>query len=382
MNSRERLLTAFNHRIPDRIPWSGLVTDYFMNSHRDRYGQISSSDFLKLAGADVFNWLGMEAYSENVTVETYSDGKLLEKDKDGNWLVEFYNYLNRIDYYRDKGTVLRKYITPLGELSAEFKYASRSQTVFISKYPVRKIQDYRIFTYMIESLEYRDLSGYFRDEENALGDFGLNAAMLHSTPVYELIQCFMGLECFHYFFFDYRIETQELTDRIFKKYRQCYEIYSDTVIPAVVIPEDAGTTLYSPVFFKRYLKPVIEEYNSIIKNRGKISVLHACGHLDGLKKPLSEIGLDCIESVSPPPTGNVSIKELRQYLPGVCIMGGIPANCYLLEPDAFKKYVIQLIMENRDGGNFILSSGDSIPSDARAENIESIRELADTYGRY
>ncbi|MHB8280293.1 MAG: hypothetical protein ACYDIA_21965 [Candidatus Humimicrobiaceae bacterium] len=47
MNSRERLLTAFNHKIPDRIPWSGLITDYFINSYKKKYGEINPADFLK-----------------------------------------------------------------------------------------------------------------------------------------------------------------------------------------------------------------------------------------------------------------------------------------------------------------------------------------------
>lgn len=235
---------------------------------------------------------------------------------------------------------------------------------------------------MIESLEYEDLGKYFADMENEIGGSGMNAAVLHSTPVYELIQCFMGMENFHYLFFDYRKETLELINKMFKKFIQCYEVYAKTDIPAIVIPEDASTTLYSPAFFDEYLNPVINEYCRIINSRDKISVVHACGHLEGLKKSFSRIDVDCIESVSPPPTGNVSIREFKKALPGVCIMGGIPANCYLKELDDFKKYVSELILENKDRGNFILSSGDSVPADAKIENIRSIPYLIEKYGKY
>ncbi len=149
-----------------------------------------------------------------------------------------------------------------------------------------------------------------------------------------------------------------------------------------MIPEDASTTLYSPSFFNEYLSPVLNEYCSIINNKDKISIIHACGHLDGLKESFSRIDVDCIESVSPPPTGNVSIKEFKKALPGICIMGGIPANCYLLELDDFKKYVVELIFENKNGGNFILSSGDSVPADAKIENIRSIPDIINEYGQY
>ena len=382
MNSRERLLTAFNHKIPDRIPWSGLITDYFINSYKNKYGEISPTDFLKEVGADVVNWIGMKAKSKGVVVQTYVNNILIETDKSGDWLVEFYNYLGNIDYYKNKGVTVRKFITPLGELTAEFTFAPGSHTVFISKFPIKKIEDYKVFAYMIESLEYEDLGEHYKEQEDELGQYGINAAVLHSTPVYELIQCFMGLESFYYFFFDYYKETKDLIDIIFSKFRQCYDIYSNTVIPAVVIPEDAGTTLYSPAFFDKFLKPVIKEYSKIINSAGKVSIIHACGHLEGLKKSLSEVNVDCIESVSPPPTGNVSISEFKKSLPGVCIMGGIPANYYLLEVDDFKEYIKQLILENKVGGNFILSSGDSVPFGAKLENIKAIPDLIESYGKY
>lgn len=384
MNSRERLLAVLNHKIPDKVPWSGLITNYFINSHKSEYGEISPADFLKKMGADVFNWLGIEARSEGVKVLTYANESLIETDDTGNWLTEFYNYISNIEYYKSytKKAIVREYITPLGKLTAKFMYTPKSHTVFISEFSIKKIEDYKIFLYMIESLEYEYLGAYYKEKEDEIGEYGINAVMLHSTPVYELIQCFMGLERFHYFFFDYRKDTLKLIDKIFSKFCQCYELYTKTNIPAIVVPEDASTTLYSPAFFDAYLKPAIKEYCRIINSAGKISVVHACGHLEGLKKSLSEVNADCIESVSPPPTGNVSIKDFREALPGVCIMGGIPANCYLLELCDFKRYIKELIIENKDGGNFILSSGDSVPSDAKIENIEKISELVEKFGIY
>lgn len=118
-------------------------------------------------------------------------------------------------------------------------------------------------------------------------------------------------------------------------------------MPVTLVPEDASTTLYSPEFFNKHLKPIIREYCKIIKEAGEIAVVHACGHLKGLTKiiKLKEIGMDCIESVSPPPTGNVNLHNFKKALPGVCVMGGIHANAWLFELEDFKKYVKELIIE-------------------------------------
>jgi hypothetical protein len=384
MDSRERLLVTLNHKIPDRLPWSGLITDYFMNFHKNELGDISTIDFLKKAGADVFNWLGMSAKSPGVEVRTYKDGELIKKDKNGDWLVEFYNYIGNINYYKSNinNTITREYITPIGKLTAKFTYTPKSNTIFISEFPIKSVGDYKIFIYMIESLEYQDQYKYFADMNARVGRFGINVAALHSTPVYELIQCFIGLEKFYLLLFDYYSETLKLIDTILRKFIQCYKTYSKTNIPAILIPEDASTTLYSPSFFDEHLKPALNEYCQIINDAGKISIIHACGHLKGLKESLSKINVDCIESVSPPPTGNITVNELKKALPEVCIMGGIPANHYLLDNEAFINLIKELILKNKDKGNFILSSGDSVPADAKIDNIISIPDIIDKYGEY
>jgi uroporphyrinogen-III decarboxylase len=171
-------------------------------------------------------------------------------------------------------------------------------------------------------------------------------------------------------------------DLMLAKFLDCYNLYTKTEIEAILIPEDASTTIYSPKIFDNYIKPVLKKYCDIIKSFDKIAIIHACGHLKNLTKSLSEAGADCIESISPPPTGNINISEFKKAMPGVCVMGGIPANVFLLELDKFKEYVKNLIIENKIGGNFILSSGDSVPSNAKVENIKSISELVNKYGQY
>ena len=384
MTSRERLLAALQHEIPDRVPWSALINNYFLEAQEKKYRSMSATDFLQEMKADLFDWVGLEAKSKDVVIETYIDGKHYRTDDTGDWLTEFYDYIVDIDYYRNpRGRIVKRvFKTPNGQLTAEFTYTPVSHTVFISDYPIKRLEDYKTFRYMIESLEYLDLEKAFRDKESEIGAEGVTVAFLHATPAYELIQCFMGLERFHYFFYDYRKETLHLMDTMFHKFCECYRLSAKTAVPVVLISEDASTTMYSPMFFNRYLKPVLEEYCRIIRESGKVAVIHACGHLRDLVKSLGETGVDCIESVSPPPTGNISIREFKEAVPNLCVMGGIPANVFLFESEQFREYVKKLIIENKEGGNFILSSGDSVPSNARVENICAIPDLIEKYGRY
>ena len=139
MTSRERLLTTLRHNIPDRLPWSALVNNYFLEAQEGKYNKMGPGAFLKEIGADLFDWVGLEASNKDVVVETHIDGKYFSTDDSGSWLTDFYGYLVDIDYYRHPGgrTVERKFLTPLGELTAEFIYTPVSHTVFISDFPIK-----------------------------------------------------------------------------------------------------------------------------------------------------------------------------------------------------------------------------------------------------
>jgi len=67
----------------------------------------------------------------------------------------------------------------------------------------------------------------------------------------------------------------------------------------------------------------------------------------------------------------------------LCIMGDVPA--YLLafrSKDEVLAYCKRLIRGVGRGGGFILSSGCSIPANARVENVAALREAVDEWGEY
>jgi hypothetical protein len=385
MTPKQRLLKALKHEIPDRVPWSLLVNKYFLDVLPEEYRKLDPTQFLKHFYADGLSWLGFSSSGRNVNVKIYIDGKLYKTQEGGNWFSEFYDYLFNIDYYwgDDGRTVTREYITPVGTIKTECVYKENSQTVFISEYPLKTVDDFKIFSYMIDDLEYEYDAEYVNKELKTIGDDGIGALMLHASPAYELIWCFTGLENFHYLLFDHKKETTELLERMAQKYYTCYEMYvKNAPVPAVILPEDAGTTLYSPGIFDEHIKPALSRYCEIIHKYDKIPVMHACGHLRDLLKSIDETGVECIESMSPPPTGNITVRDVKKTLPGMCVMGGIPATVFTEDLDSFRSYVGGLIQKNKTGKNFILSSGDSVPADARLDNIKAIPDLIEQFGKY
>ena len=204
--------------------------------------------------------------------------------------------------------------------------------------------------------------------------------MLPGSPVITLLEEYMGPEKFIYCLSDHRKEIEDLLNAIEDNYMGCYSFYSKMKCEVIGTCEDTGNIVYSPKIFDKYIKPVLKRYRDITKDAGKIHMIHSCGHLRQLIPMLKDIQTDCLESVTPPPVGTVGIKELKEKLKGVCIMGGIPPNVFSYPLKDFKGYIRDLILEAKDCGRFILSSGDSTPADAKIDNLKAIPELIDKYG--
>jgi uroporphyrinogen-III decarboxylase len=82
--------------------------------------------------------------------------------------------------------------------------------------------------------------------------------------------------------------------------------------------------------------------------------------------------------------GDTDIFKAKEILgDSMCIMGDVPATLLAFgEPDEVRAYCKKLIEIVGEGGGFILSSGCSIPSNAKSQNVKAMREAVDEYGYY
>jgi uroporphyrinogen-III decarboxylase len=64
-------------------------------------------------------------------------------------------------------------------------------------------------------------------------------------------------------------------------------------------------------------------------------------------------------------------------------MGDVPAVLFRLgTPKDVEKYCMKLIQQVGEGGGFILSSGCSVPVDAKPENVKAMIDTAKKHGVY
>jgi len=82
--------------------------------------------------------------------------------------------------------------------------------------------------------------------------------------------------------------------------------------------------------------------------------------------------------------GDTDIFRAKEILGDtMCIMGDVPATLLAFgAPEEVRTYCRKLIEVVGEGGGFILSSGCSIPANAKPENVKAMRDAVDEYGRY
>lgn len=82
--------------------------------------------------------------------------------------------------------------------------------------------------------------------------------------------------------------------------------------------------------------------------------------------------------------GDTDIFKAKEILGDtMCIMGDVPATLLAFgDPEEVRAYCRKLIEIVGEGGGFILSSGCSLPPNAKPQNVKAMREAVDEYGHY
>ncbi|MFQ6052398.1 MAG: uroporphyrinogen decarboxylase family protein [Candidatus Hydrothermarchaeota archaeon] len=156
-------------------------------------------------------------------------------------------------------------------------------------------------------------------------------------------------------------------------------------IDALVMPGDlAGeeTTLISPEHYREFIKPYHKEIVVYAHQKGLKIVKHSDGNLWPILDDFLEVGFDGIHPIQPQ---CMDIGEVKKYLAGrACILGNI--DCRNLLPFGTKKEVEQTVKETIEkasrGGNYIVTSSNSIHPACKPENYIAMVKAVHKYGIY
>jgi uroporphyrinogen-III decarboxylase len=367
MNSHDRILAALRGEPVDRLPWCPLLA-YWWDAQPEDFQKRGELAFLLDIGADAF----MRGY---LTPFTCSD--LLGI---GGY-ASFSEELPGVQFRREEqGDVWRMvFDTPVGCLTASAQYSEHGNTRFVTEHPVKRREDYQILRYIVERMVIRPNYAAVQAEIDQLGEDGLLAPLVspfYKTPFQSLVEHFVGTEKLVYDLIDYPEEVEETLEVMNDKARQAVQIAAGSPAEAFITWEDSSTTNISPAMFSRYIAPELDRWGEILHENGKMLIHHACGHVRALLPAISKTCVDAIDSLSPPPTGNVEIWQAREKLgPEIALIGGIePVNFLTLEMLELRAYVENLV-ERMGSERYILANSDSCPPGVSVEKFRLVTEI-------
>lgn len=353
MDSRERLLNSIKGLETDRLAWSPFLA-YFWDVQPEGIRKKGMLDFYKSIGADPlfrgFCTLIKKSYSKCTVSEKTSGGER---------------------------QVL--YETPVGTLESRYTFTPLGNTWFLTKHPVKEAEDYKILTYLNEDMTIIPDFSKYEAGMKVMGDEALLVPIISSemkSSFQSLLENWVGTEELTYAVYDYPDELEECLAAMRVNSVKAAEIASECDAEAFIFWEDSSTGNLSPSFFRDYIADEISQWADILHEKDKFLIQHACGQLRGLIPEMAKTGIDMIESMSPPPTGDIYTYEARELLPeSVGIIGGIEPTVLLnYDMDELEKHVREIIA--RTGNHkFILGNADSCPPGVEIEKFRMISRL-------
>lgn len=354
MKSRFRLLGAIRGEPIDRVPWSPFLAYYWESLPKEIQAR-GQFEYMRGMGADPllrgFHRLTRCAF-KNCDIEEKRRGKELS----------------------------RSFRTPVGTLTERYVYSENGDTSFLVDHPVETGEQFKTLQYIYEHMEITPDTAEFEADFKRYGDDALllpTVGVAMKTAFQSLVEHWAGTVNLVYALNDEPETVEDCLEVMRARDEETVRASLDSRADGFIFWEDSSTTNISPSYFERYAMPEINRWGRMIHGAGKLLVHHACGHLRELLPLMATTEIDAIESISPPPTGNVTLQEADAVLPErIALIGG-------LEPVRLLNGSLEAVCEDarallRDlaGRRYVLANSDSCPPGVAYEKFLAITKVA------
>jgi hypothetical protein len=378
------VLAALEGRQPDRIPFISRMDFWYRGlSYQDtipaNYRGLGLTEIHRAVGLGQEDWLSPCAYKYHKLelVLTFNGQEILhEYEPEISFFPDLWGKIpvNRV------GETTTELITPVGKLvypHSVLEESIRSGTTRpqLIERPVRRLEDYPVYEYILEHSEFVPRFEAFFRRADELDGAGYLVPMLNRVPFQSLLIDAVGETALFYALYDSPQMVDRLLGAIDEQVTDMLEHLSGFAVPYVEFCDNLECSMTNPRLFKKYLIPCYQRYSEILHRQGKKLGSHTDGNLKNLVSIIPDSGLDVCESFTPAPITGCTFEEAWSALSnGPLIWGGIPS--YYLEPgvpeEEFKGRIETLLALVRERP-IILGIGDAVMSN---NDIERVRWIA------
>jgi uroporphyrinogen decarboxylase len=381
VNSRQRVLTALNHKEPDRIPFD-LGGTYVTGINVKAYRALRA--FLGLPEIDI-SMMDMNQQivwvDEDVVEKLGVDVKNISVHYPANYRPQIQDGGDYTFYYdefklgwrmpKERGFYYDLFYHPLEGSLTEAD---------IDAFPWPDPLDPARFSSLKEAVQ------QILDEQRAVTVGFLHAGMM---------ELFAFMRGFGDYFSDFAGNPQlasRIMDRILEMqlvyWGKVFDTVGDLIDVALVHDDFAGQNqmLISPKTYRQLCKPRHKQLCDLIHSRSIAKIFfHSCGAIRPVIPDLIEIGVDILNPVQVSARGMDSAELKREYGNDlVCWGGGVDTQNILGNgtPQQVRDEVKRRITDLMPGGGFVFAAVHNIQQNVPPENILAMWETLQEFGAY
>jgi hypothetical protein len=364
LTSRQRLLTALDRGVPDRLPVSTHhLQDYFRNTYMDGQSDIEIFDQL---GLDAIHWTG--PYLPDTAGGAYFDPQQEEpvnprfsrRIVSDDWQITTETLPN--DRYE---TTRYTITTPKGKLTTVLQ---RNQyTAWVSEHLIKQKSDIDLIgEYVTAPLCNVEQVNH---EAEAFGERGLVRGAICGFDIYgqpgtwQDAAVLVGIQELILATFDDPDWVHELLGILYRRKESYIRSLAGAKYDLLELGGgDASTTVISPDIFRKFVAPYDSKLIALAHEAGQRIAYHTCGGMMPILEDIAAMGPDAMETFTPRDMGgDTRLAEAKQRIGDrVCMIGGFDQGHFFIDcAEADTRAEVQrCFSEAGAGGGYILSPSD------------------------
>jgi hypothetical protein len=349
MTMRERMLAVVEGRRPDRVPFV-LYTDL-----------APLDELAALVGAERFGLLPwVRPYAEAAPRCRISSENL---ERDGRRLTR------------------RTLYTPVGELVEERTHTLTGEANIypvVTQHFVQTPADYAVLLAYLRDLRVTPDGREYDRLVAWLGERGIPQATIGRTPLMALLLEWVGTEALWYHLDEAPGTVAEAGAALGDLLLARAQAARECAPPYVCIPDNLHGPLLGPVRFREHCVPWYRRVAAILGDRPLY--VHADGALAAFREELAGSGLGGLESVSPPPDGDLAVPDMLDAWPRMRLAFNFPSSVHLRPAAEIRDCARRLLSDGAATGRVQLQISENMPPGAWRWNVPLLIEAVERWG--
>lgn len=343
MTGRERIMAVLKGQLPDRVPFSPNIGQWF-DFHK-RNGTLPEELQNCQDELDAMLALSCDIFSRRL----------------GNFVKTVHHEHETLTERLSDGWTKTTIKTPKGSVSKMEKFEQESWTTYEHEHFVKDFErDFPVLQFVIERSEWDFDEEAFRKVDERVGYAGVVMVPFFQSPI-KLLHNWAGQEAATFFLLDYPKECQSLFEVFTAKVLEVAKRAAKSFAQVFCTMDNLDSFFHSPSLFRQFALPFYQTLTEIFHAEGKWLFSHACGHLRALRELIAEAGLDGCEGIPHPPIGDLPLPKAKRIHEGFIVVGGMTAHeTEISTPNARNRifsYVQNLFAQMQPLERFIFSSG-------------------------